>query len=180
MKRYFRLISLFTILALVISFSLVGCASRQNRPDVTDDNELNRNLNYTGDDIDLNRNLNNDLNRSMTNDSGSTSGQSNIIAKKIEDFDEVNKATVVITGETALVGVDIKSNLEGEITNSLKDKIEETVREYNKNIKRVSVTADPDLFSRIRNIGVDINNGRPLSGFANEIEEILRRINPMD
>jgi len=42
----------------------------------------------------------------------------------------------------------------------------------------VGVSADPDIWKRIVSMADDIEDGKPLSGFANEIEEIFRRIAP--
>ncbi|MNP87044.1 Sporulation lipoprotein [compost metagenome] len=40
------------------------------------------------------------------------------------------------------------------------------------------VTADMDLSSRINDIGEHIRKGRPLSGFASELADIVGRIIP--
>lgn len=56
--------------------------------------------------------------------------------------------------------------------------MEDAVRNADRDITRVSVSADPDIFTRIDNIARDIGRGRPLSGFGDEIEEIIRRITP--
>jgi len=65
------------------------------------------------------------------------------------------------------------------MTRDLKQKIEKTVKNTDNSIKNVSVTADPDLFTRITNMATDITKGRPISGFGKEFEEILRRITPV-
>ncbi len=100
------------------------------------------------------------------------------IYNKVTALSGINDSTVVITGNTALVGVDIGKNTQGNITDELKRKVESTVRNTDKNINNVVVTADTDLYQRIRKVGNDINNGKPLSGFGNEIQEIIRRITP--
>ena len=101
------------------------------------------------------------------------------IAQRVADLSEVNKCSVVINDNTALVGVDLKSHVEGKMTTDLKRRIETTVKNTDSSIKHVSVTADPNLYTRISNMVTDIERGKPISGFAGEIKEILRRITPV-
>jgi len=53
------------------------------------------------------------------------------------------------------------------------------VKRVDDDIENVSITADPDLLTRIRNMFEDIDEGNPIEGFANQFEEILRRITPV-
>ena len=62
----------------------------------------------------------------------------------------------------------------------LKRKIENVVKNTDNHISNVSVTANPNLFTRISNMSRDIRSGNPISGFAKEFQEILRRINPVN
>jgi YhcN/YlaJ family sporulation lipoprotein len=100
------------------------------------------------------------------------------IARNVAKIPEVNKATVVISGSTALVGIDMKAHVQGAHETEVKKKVEKTVRETDKAVKNVSVTADPDLYKRIDNIAKGIAAGRPLSEFTKQIAEILKRITP--
>lgn len=100
------------------------------------------------------------------------------IASNVAKIPEVNKATVVISGNTALVGIDMKSRVQGAHETNVKKKVEKTVRDTDKAIKNVSVTSDPDLYTRINNIAKGIAAGRPLSEFTKQISEILKRITP--
>ncbi|NMB28059.1 MAG: YhcN/YlaJ family sporulation lipoprotein [Tissierellia bacterium] len=107
------------------------------------------------------------------------STRANAIAQKIANLNEVNNCSVLLSGNTAIVGVDMENNLQGKMTTDLKQKIEKTVKDADNSIKNVSVTADPNLYTRISNMAKDIRDGRPISGFANEFQEILRRITPV-
>lgn len=195
MKKQFKVISLIAILALVISFGLIGCARNPARPNTQNDNQLNRNMNFAGDGTDMNRNMGTGLNnrnltdnildrtpnqtapnRTLTNNRGTDPADK--IANKIEELDEIKNVAVAISGNRCLVGVTTTDNVEGNVTTTLKNRIENIVKESDNNIKTVHVTASPDLYSRIENIGNGIREGRPLSGFASEIEEIIRRITP--
>lgn len=100
------------------------------------------------------------------------------IATNVAKLPEVNKATVVISGNTAIVGIDMKASVQGTHETQVKKKVEKTVRDTDKSIKNVSVTSDPDLYKRIDNIAKGIAAGRPLSEFTKQITEILKRITP--
>lgn len=100
------------------------------------------------------------------------------IVNEVVKLDKVRSATVVISENTAVVGINPTSGETGELDRKVEKEIEEVVKETDKNIDRVVVTADPDLFTRIENISKEAGRGRPLSGFGREIEEIIRRIIP--
>lgn len=104
--------------------------------------------------------------------------RANRIAAAVAKLPNVNRATVVITGNTALVGIDMKGHVEKAGITKVKKEVEKTVKSTDKAIKNVSVTADPDLYNRINSIAAEIARGKPVSGFAREISEILRRITP--
>ena len=142
---------------------------------------VNPNNNLIGRDTVNNPNLRNNVggNTGRNVSDNDLMARANFIAKKITDLNEVDKASVLITGNTALVGVEIKNNIQGKLTTDLKRRIETSVKNTDTRIKNVAVTADPDLATRIRDMVFDIERGRPLTGFAVEIKEILRRITPV-
>lgn len=144
---------------------------------------LNTNLN-TGMDTDLN--LNNEMVRFDTNNPNtnnitngqlsSMSNRANIIAQRVEALPEVNRVTVLINGNRAIVGVDVRGDLTNTIDANLRNRIEAAVKAADRNIRTVSITSDPTLMTRIRNLSTQINNGNIISNFADEFEDLLRRI----
>lgn len=100
------------------------------------------------------------------------------IVNEVVQLEEVRSATVVISENTAIVGVNLTNDETGELDREMERRIEEVVRETDREIDNVAVTADPDLFTRIENIAREAGRGRPLSGFGREIEEIFRKIVP--
>ncbi|QUH20964.1 YhcN/YlaJ family sporulation lipoprotein [Alkaliphilus sp. B6464] len=113
-----------------------------------------------------------------TTDNRVLSDRADKIVKEVTKLKDVKSATVVITDSTALVGINLTSGTKGNLNAQIKKEVEDAVKKADRNIDRVSVTADPDLFTRIGNIARDIGQGRPISGFATEVEEIIRRITP--
>ena len=160
----------------------VGTDTRDNidRTDTDLNNNPNDNNNI-GEDVRRNAtdNMRTNDTRDMTdNVDRNLSDRAENIARKVANLNDVNSATVVISGDTAIVGIDMKNNLEGNITDDLKGKVRKIVKDTDDKIDNVSVTADPDLYQRLSNMARDIRNGKPISGFSKEIQEILRRITP--
>ena len=91
---------------------------------------------------------------------------------------EVESASCLITGNTAMVGLQFNNQYKGKLTDSIKKQVDKRVREADKRIDKVVVTADPDMVSRIEEIFQDIGKGRPISGFTDELKEMINRINP--
>ncbi|WP_425446973.1 YhcN/YlaJ family sporulation lipoprotein [Dethiothermospora halolimnae] len=184
-KKY--LISTLVILLLLAMVS-VGCQQGEEKPNLdnnnmngTDDKEYGGNVDDDAnidDDNDMlnNNNMNNNMNENGMNNN--MSARADRIANKITTMDNVDRATVIITGDTALVGVDMNGNTTGNMTTTVENDIKKMVKNTDNQIDNVSVTTDPDLFDRLDNIYESTRNGRPVSGFADEIEEIMRRITP--
>jgi len=141
---------------------------------MTTDNELT-----TNDRMNTDNRLTTD-NRTGTDDraTGNLSDRASRIEAEVTKLNDVKGATVVITGNTALVGINLTEGTKGDLNTEIKRQVEEAVQTADRDINRVSVTADPDLFTRIENIARDIGQGRPLSGFGQEVEELVRRITP--
>lgn len=185
-------------LSLVLLISIVGCTpANTNMRNMSTQTRLNTNLNngwnkgwntgWNNTTFDnnnrLNTNLNNGMirdNTPMTNDglrdTTSLSGRATAIAKRVAALPEVNSASCVINGNTAIVGCDVKGSTTNAVSSNLRQKIEAAVRVADKNIRSISITSDPTIHNRIRTMSRDIESGRPISGFAREIEDILRRI----
>ena len=104
--------------------------------------------------------------------------KADMLAQKIADMQNINSATVVISGTQAWVGVDLHANVKGQLSNQMKNDITNMVKNEVPNIQTVYVTADADTVTRLRNIAQEIAAGRPVSGFLNELMEIGRRITP--
>ncbi|GJM81317.1 hypothetical protein HMSSN139_38130 [Paenibacillus sp. HMSSN-139] len=89
----------------------------------------------------------------------------------------VKGAHCVIMGKTAIVGIDVDSRLERARVGSIKYTVAEALRKDPHGAGAI-VTADMDLNQRITEIGNKIRDGRPVSGFATELADIIGRIVP--
>ncbi len=109
---------------------------------------------------------------------GSMQERAEALADVAAEQKEIESATCIITGNTALIGVQFDKQYKGELTDRIKKAVEEKVKAKDDRIQRVIVTADPDMVSRIEEIFEDIGKGKPLSGFVKEINEMINRIQP--
>jgi YhcN/YlaJ family sporulation lipoprotein len=100
------------------------------------------------------------------------------LADRISRMEGVNRATVILAGDRAWVGLDLEASLRGEVTREIKDKVTQTVKDRDKTIRTVYVTADADTVTRLQGIAEEIARGRPVSGFMDELNEIGRRAMP--
>ncbi|MCL5057753.1 MAG: YhcN/YlaJ family sporulation lipoprotein [Actinobacteria bacterium] len=100
---------------------------------------------------------------------------SDSLAKEAAKVKGVNKATVVLTFNTALVGLDLKS---GADANTVKSEVGSVIKKSNNLIKNVLVSTDPELNSRLVRISRGIAQGKPVDTFTKEIDEIRSRLSP--
>lgn len=158
-----------------------------------DDSIDNNNLGLDNKPInDLDPNLNNGMtrpngnldmgmdteNRGNTNKMVTMNKDANKIAKNITALNEVNKANVLITENEAVVGVNLRGNTQGTMTNDLRQKIEKIVKQENKSIDKISITTDPNLVTRINTMTTNIGNGNIVDNFAEEVKDLIRKITP--
>lgn len=102
-------------------------------------------------------------------------------ATRLEDLakgiPQVEDAKCVIMGKTAIVGITVEPNLDRSRVNIIKYSVAEAFRKDPEGINAF-VTADMALGERIRHVRDDIRNGRPFSGFAQELGDIIGRVAP--
>ncbi|MFS1513494.1 YhcN/YlaJ family sporulation lipoprotein [Chengkuizengella sp. SCS-71B] len=103
------------------------------------------------------------------------------VTKRLEtltlSIPEVNAANIVVFGDTALVGIDIDGSLERAKVGSVKYSVAEALSKDPYGANAV-ITADMDLNVRIKEIRNDIMKGKPISGFAEELADIVGRVMP--
>ncbi|NPV74276.1 MAG: YhcN/YlaJ family sporulation lipoprotein [Pelotomaculum sp.] len=90
----------------------------------------------------------------------------------------VNRATVVVAGTTAYVGVDQKAGLEKGETERIKREVSGEVKKAEPRLTAVYVSSDPDIVTRLRRVAEGVAAGQPVSAFDNELAEIAKRISP--
>ncbi len=89
----------------------------------------------------------------------------------------VNDATAVVLGPYAIVGIDVNKELDRSEVGSIKYSVAESLKNDPHGARAV-VVADPDMNARIKEIGEDISNGKPIQGILNELADISGRLMP--
>lgn len=89
----------------------------------------------------------------------------------------VNDATAVVLGRYAIVGIDVKEDIERSQVGSIKYSVAESLKNDPHGARAV-VVADPDMTARIREISEDIQKGKPVQGIINELADISGRLMP--
>ncbi|QWU14961.1 sporulation lipoprotein, YhcN/YlaJ family [Paenibacillus sophorae] len=89
----------------------------------------------------------------------------------------VNGAHCVVMGNTAVVGIDVDGSLSRSRVGTVKYSVAEAFRKDHRGINAL-VTADIDMSSRIAELSRHFRQGRPVSGFAAEMADIIGRIIP--
>jgi YhcN/YlaJ family sporulation lipoprotein len=89
----------------------------------------------------------------------------------------VNDANCVVFGNYAIVGIDVGEQMDRSHVGTLKYAVAEAFRKDPVGVDAL-VTADMDLAQRIREIRADVNNGRPIAGFTEELGDIVGRLIP--
>ncbi|MDA8212272.1 MAG: YhcN/YlaJ family sporulation lipoprotein [Clostridia bacterium] len=99
------------------------------------------------------------------------------IARKAAAIDGVNRAYVVVVGNVALIGVDLKKNIEGAKVERIRELAASRAKEDPRIVNAV-VETDPDAVGRIQGMARGIAEGRPISDFFKEIGEFFNRAKP--
>lgn len=89
----------------------------------------------------------------------------------------VKGANCVVFGNYAVVGIDVDEKMERSEVGTTKYAVAEALRKDPYGVDAV-VTADMDIRQRLREMGADIRNGRPIAGFAEEMSDIIGRLMP--
>ncbi len=90
---------------------------------------------------------------------------------------KVNGATAVVIGKMAVVGINVDPHLDRPEVGVIKYSVAEALKEDPQGATAI-VTADPDIVQRLREMTADIRRGHPVSGFAEELADIVGRIMP--
>ncbi|MFD1772941.1 YhcN/YlaJ family sporulation lipoprotein [Paenibacillus rhizophilus] len=89
----------------------------------------------------------------------------------------VKGAHCVVMGKTAVVGIDVDGSLSRSRVGTVKYSVAEALRKDHVGVNSL-VTADADVAARIAELSRHFRQGRPVSGFAAEMADIIGRIIP--
>lgn len=90
---------------------------------------------------------------------------------------QVESANCVVFGNTAVVGINLPPDMDRSKIGTIKLSVAEALKKDPYGVNAI-VTADMDMAARLRKVRDGIANGRPVSGFTEEMAEIIGRIMP--
>lgn len=105
-----------------------------------------------------------------------TTNANDNLESTIEQINGVRNATVVVSGNTAYVGITLDNNTTN--TTNIKNNVAQQIRSTNRAIATVYVSTDAGFINRLRNVGNGIRGGRPLSGFTTDLNNMVQRMTP--
>ncbi|MFJ9386152.1 YhcN/YlaJ family sporulation lipoprotein [Peribacillus sp. NPDC101481] len=164
----------------MMALMITGCATNDNEG-ASENLGLNRshqdNLDNPMNVSDTRQNVN-DENNANNNNGINDMRVSDDISNRVEAMKEVSNASVIVTENNAYVGAVLKDGGDKDISNDLKERVADTVRGADPSVDQVYVSANPDFVQRIEGYANDIENGKPVAGFAEEFRELVTRIFP--
>ena len=126
-----------------------------------------------------NNNGNGNGNNNNNNNNNNNVRVANRIARSIENLKEVAQARVIATNDNAYVAVLLERNQNNDkLDKKLKNKISKVVKQTDPSINDVYISENQDFFDKMSDYVNDIRNGRPISGFFNQFNDIIQRVFP--
>lgn len=148
------------LLLISLAISSTGCGTKQSEA-LPPDNQMEAQANNTG------------TNKPIDNPK-KVAAHLEMLARGVEG---VRDANCIVFGNYAIVGIDVDAKMERSKVGTIKYAVAEAFQKDPYGINAV-VTADIDLAQRVREIRVDMNNGRPIAGFTEELSDIIGRLVP--
>ncbi|MDD9270005.1 YhcN/YlaJ family sporulation lipoprotein [Paenibacillus sp. GCM10023248] len=90
---------------------------------------------------------------------------------------QVESAHCVVFGNTAVVGINLRKDMDRAKVGTIKYSVAEALKKDPYGVNAI-VTADLDLDQRLRNIRDNMRAGRPITGFAEQMADIMGRAMP--
>ncbi|HEU4963433.1 MAG TPA: YhcN/YlaJ family sporulation lipoprotein [Bacilli bacterium] len=122
-------------------------------------------------------------NRAKTKSQGAKSRINNInrvadyIADTVNRIPGVERSAVLLTGKTALVGVDLSKDISGSKIDTIKYSVKEAAENTGTGYNAI-VTADVDTVTRVRELIAGAKAGKPIDSVSDEIADIISRLLP--
>ncbi len=89
----------------------------------------------------------------------------------------VNDATALVVGDLAVVGIDVNSKIDRSRVGTIKYSVAESLK-HDPHGANAIVIADPDTTVRLKEMGNEIQQGRPIRGIMDELSAIVGRLMP--
>jgi len=190
-KKFFVLSAALLVVSCLF---LTGCSSEQNRQNTPSDNNqtpsTQNSTNMSPNNNGMNSDMNGTTNMNGANGTGNTTRMGTVDnnslhqrAEKIadavvDDIDAVKDARVIISDKMAYVSVSITETAGADTAKTLKEEVGQVVKKTDTAIEDVYVMEDADTFTRMKEMVDDIADGKPVSGFIEELDNMFTRVMP--
>jgi len=190
-KKFFVLSAALLVVSCLF---LTGCSSEQNRQNTPSDNNqtpsTQNSTNMSPNNNGMNSDMNGTTNMNGANGTGNTTRMGTVDnnslhqrAEKIadavvDDIDAVKDARVIISDKMAYVSVSITETAGADTAKTLKEEVGQVVKKTDTAIEDVYVMEDADTFTRMKEMVDDIADGKPVSGFIDELDNMFTRVMP--
>lgn len=116
---------------------------------------------------------NNSMNNAAQYDWANNAAQ---IETRINQISEIKDSRVVVSGDTALVGVYFDPSYRGEMTERIREMIAAEIKQADPNITTVAVTAEGDDVEDIFEMSERVRRGGLLTELEEDVREIVREV----
>ena len=192
-KKFFVLSAALLFVSCLL---LTGCSSEQNRQNTPSDNNqtpsTQNSTNMSPNNNGMNSGMNGTTNMNGTNSTdnatrmGTSTTDSNSLHQRaekiadavVDDIDAVKDARVIISDKMAYVSVSITETAGADTAKTLKEEVGQVVKKTDTAIEDVYVMEDADTFTRMKEMVNDIADGKPVSGFIEELDNMFTRVMP--
>jgi len=103
----------------------------------------------------------------------------NILAQTILKNDDVDKVIIIKTGNNILVGTKLRSLNTTANIYDFKDKVKQEVINQYGNTRDITIITTDDLFKRLEKLASDIKNNKPITGFFEDIGDVVNNVLPI-
>lgn len=157
---------LFLTLFMIQTIILLGACQQQEKPEALDKQDGRQHLVRVS-----------DSSKKETNQARPSTDVAQHLVNVTEHVADVNDATAIVIGRYAVVGIDVKDDLDRSKVETIKYSVAKALRNDPEGANAV-VVADPDTVSRLKEMGKEIQAGRPVSGIMDELAAIVGRVMP--
>ncbi|MGX9289604.1 YhcN/YlaJ family sporulation lipoprotein [Bacillus sp. A015] len=157
---------LFVTLFMIHTIFLLGACQQQEKPEALDKQDGRQHLVRVSDSTKKN-----------TNQARPSTDVAQHLVNVTEHVADVNDATAIVIGRYAVVGIDVKDDLDRSKVETIKYSVAKALKNDPEGANAV-VVADPDTVSRLKEMGKEIQAGRPVSGIMDELAAIVGRVMP--
>ncbi|MBI1628269.1 YhcN/YlaJ family sporulation lipoprotein [Bacillus safensis] len=157
---------LFLTLFMIQTIILLGACQQQEKPEALDKQDGRQHLVRVS-----------DSSKKKTDQARPSTDVAEHLVNVTEHVADVNDATAIVIGRYAVVGIDVKDDLDRSKVETIKYSVAKALRNDPEGANAV-VVADPDTVSRLKEMGKEIQAGRPVSGIMDELAAIVGRVMP--